>query len=204
MSPQDFDRIRFLTRHFRQLQGLRWMVPGGLLFLSLGLGPMFAPDQPALLLAVLAGAVFLSLRSRDFYRERFGEVEPRPLKIGERPLEWVPVLAVMGIEELGKRGLYPVSLCLYASAGLLFVFTFFWGIGEGRRHQSHYLVLGALFLFLALAGSAVAAFLPGMTRPGVDLILCGCAMILAGLLDHQFLVQTLERLGAPLPAAPAG
>ena len=73
-------------------------------------------------------------------------------------------------------------------------------LGEARRDQSHHLVLGALFLILAIPSPSVAAFFPWRTRTGVDFILGGAALILAGLLNHRFLVRNLERLGAPLSA----
>ena len=36
MESQELDRIRFVTRHFNDLQGLRYLVPMGLLTLSVG------------------------------------------------------------------------------------------------------------------------------------------------------------------------
>ena len=36
MKTPDLDRIRFITRHFNDLQGLRYWVPLGLVILGLG------------------------------------------------------------------------------------------------------------------------------------------------------------------------
>lgn len=201
MNPEDLDRILFVTRRFRQLQGLQWWVPVGLVGLGLGLGAMFLPGYPALLVAVLAGAVFLWLRSRDYYLEKFGKVEPRLPPIREQIVMGGTTLAIYGLEPLTERGLYPLGLALYAALALLFLVFGFGVFGEARWHQRHHLVLGALFAILALPSATVAAWFPWRTRPGVDFALGGAAMILAGLFDHRFLVHTLERSGAPLPAA---
>jgi hypothetical protein len=200
MNPEDLDRILFITRRFQQLQGLRWMVPVGLVTLSVGLGSAFLPSYPALLLAVLAGAIFLSLRSRAYYLERFGKVEPRHLPMREQIVIGAAVLAVYGLEPLTKRGLYPLELILYAGLAMLFLVPGFGVLGEAQRDQTHYLLLGALFLLLALPSRAVQALFPWRARTGVDFMLCGTALILAGLLDHRFLVRNLEGLGASLSA----
>jgi hypothetical protein len=72
MDVQDLDRIRFVTRHFNDLQGLRYAVPLGLIACGLGGGP-------ALLRVVLfAGAFLLTLGARRYYRSAFGEVQPQP------------------------------------------------------------------------------------------------------------------------------
>jgi hypothetical protein len=71
MEPRELDRIRFVTRHFNDLQGLRSAVPLGLIACGLG--------GPALLRAVLFAAAFLlMLGARRYYRSAFGEVEPQP------------------------------------------------------------------------------------------------------------------------------
>ena len=68
MKPHDLDRIRFVTRHFHDLQGLRYGVPLGLVALSGGVTAFFAGRPPLLLFlqaAVVLGAFFLALRSRS-------------------------------------------------------------------------------------------------------------------------------------------
>lgn len=65
------DRIRFVTRHFNDLQGLRYGVPLGLITL--------AWTGPALLRSVLLlAALLLFLGARRYYRSTFGEVEREP------------------------------------------------------------------------------------------------------------------------------
>lgn len=68
MDIQDLDRIRFVTRHFNDLQGLRYLVPIGLLLLSLT-----AP--PPVRIALALGALLLMLVAGWYSRNVFGEVE---------------------------------------------------------------------------------------------------------------------------------
>jgi hypothetical protein len=78
MTTQSLDRIRFVTRHFRELQGLRSLVPVGLITLSLG-GTTYFDNWPFLALraALCLTGIGLLLRSGRYYRGTFGEVEPR-------------------------------------------------------------------------------------------------------------------------------
>lgn len=71
MEIQELDRIRFVTRHFNDLQGLRLCAPLGLIVLAWG-GP------PLLRLAATMGAVLLMLGARRYYRNTFGAVEQEP------------------------------------------------------------------------------------------------------------------------------
>lgn len=76
MKTVDLDRVQFVTHYFNELQGLRLMVPSGLLFLSLAVLAGFK-TLPAQLLpvAVLVSMVLMRSRLRSYYRTRFGEVE---------------------------------------------------------------------------------------------------------------------------------
>jgi hypothetical protein len=76
VNAQKIDHIRFITQHFRELQGLRSSVPLGLILLSLG-ATAFFPRWPLLLLqfAVTLGSTALIFRSGPYYRRSFGEVE---------------------------------------------------------------------------------------------------------------------------------
>jgi hypothetical protein len=77
MKPGDLERIRIVTRHFADLQGLRGMVPLGLGFLAWGAiglaGSAFFSIVCALVL--VAAVLPLGLAAEGFYRRRLGEVE---------------------------------------------------------------------------------------------------------------------------------
>jgi hypothetical protein len=72
METPDLERIRFITRHFNDLQGLRYGVPLGLVLLA-WTGP------PLLRGAGCAGALLLALWAGRHYRSAFGAVERQPL-----------------------------------------------------------------------------------------------------------------------------
>jgi len=76
MDTQHLDRIRFVTRHFNELQGLRYWVPLGLLTLSVG-GTTYFENPPLVLLRALLflGAVLLAFGASRHYRNTFGHIE---------------------------------------------------------------------------------------------------------------------------------
>jgi hypothetical protein len=81
MSVQRLDRIQFVTRHFNELQGLRYGVPLGLLTLSVGGTTYFANRSFLLLRALfLLGGLFLMLYAGRYYRRAFGVVERQPVR----------------------------------------------------------------------------------------------------------------------------
>jgi hypothetical protein len=85
MQTRDLDRIRFVTRHFHDLQGLRYWVPLGLLTLSVG-GTTYFLNWPWVILraGLFLGAFLLALGARRYYWHTFGEVERPPVRpIGE-------------------------------------------------------------------------------------------------------------------------
>lgn len=80
MTTRDLERIRFVTRHFHNLQGLRYWVPLGLLTLSVG-GTTYFENRPFVILraAMAVGAVLLFFGARLYYRRAYGEVERQPV-----------------------------------------------------------------------------------------------------------------------------
>ena len=71
METRDLDRIRFITRHFNDLQGLRYGVPLGLITLGLG-------GTTLLRVVLFPVALLLLLGAKRYYRNTFGEVERPP------------------------------------------------------------------------------------------------------------------------------
>lgn len=234
MEIRDLDRILFFTRHFHDLQGLRHLVPVGLITLSVSTCFM---KVPLLFLGAVPflGAFLLMLVAGRYYRNTFGWAEPQQVRAAEpayvsiypspgqepwlarspsvistlqrsllviglapflfilfqnliappwvtfpsgmtlpRPVGWVAFEA------------FPVPL-LYAFYGSLFLGI--WLLRERRLTQSHHLGLGALLLGLSTLGAAPLWLAP---------LLCGSAMVLAGLLDHWQLVRALGRPAASL------
>lgn len=78
MNEEALDRVQFFTRHFNDLQGLRLLVPLGLIALSFGGAIHFGMSPAALLGSAALGALLLRIAARRHYRRAFGVVEPRP------------------------------------------------------------------------------------------------------------------------------
>jgi hypothetical protein len=126
MSPESLDRVRFVTRHFNDLQGLRLLVPLGLMILSLGGATYFANRS----LVLVRGALFLAgtlllLGAPRYYRRRFGEVEPECAAAGGElyalsiysPAGSLPPLA-------GAQGMAPRAKFLLLALGVAFTIFF--------------------------------------------------------------------------------
>jgi hypothetical protein len=80
METRELDTIRFVTQRFNDLQGLRFLVPLGLIVLS-GVEMTHFTSWPVALLraALLLGAFSLMLGAGRYYRRSFGEVERPPV-----------------------------------------------------------------------------------------------------------------------------
>jgi len=236
MEIQDLDRIRFVTRHFHDLQGLRSLVPIGLITLSAG-GVAGATSPVPLLLAAMPflAAVLLLAGAGRYYRSAFGEVEaararpaaeryalsvfnpagsapwldssPQAIPSGRRLpmilmmapaafvlfqlLFWPPWIKLNSVVIYdGAESFVPMSPpafgalsapLIYALCGSLFLGL--WLLRQRRLSQSYHLAFGALLLGLA-------ALPQGFPLWGA-LLLCGSALVLAGLLDHRQLVRAL-------------
>ena len=274
MESQELDRIRFVTRHFNDLQGLRYMVPLGLMTLSVGGTTHFSSWPMVLRGAFILAALVLMLRAKAYYRRTLGEVEPAPAYAEElESFSFSPVgpaprmrgfepltpavrhaARIMGmafalffvfqaitpnirVEEgdfLGQsygitldsvvearppwtRGILSIIQIDIASdstvravggqmalalCGAFFLGMWLWR--ERRRSQRHHLALGALLLGLSVFGTCLGYvvwedrelavriinfILPALVHPWVALLLCGAAMVSAGLIDHWQLVR---------------
>jgi hypothetical protein len=92
-----------------------------------------------------------------------------------------------------------------ALCGSFFLGMWLWR--ERRRSQRHHLALGALLLGLSVFGTCLGYvvwedrelavqiinfILPALVHPWVALLLCGAAMVLAGLIDHWQLVRVFK------------
>lgn len=201
---QDFDRIRFVTRHFGDLKvGLRFLVPMGLIFLFEGLVSYFDSAILYLLgLAVWGGAVFFMMfRSERYFQARFGEVEQLSAPVSAE----IKTMLGLGLVFIIVTFLFVSSIYGISDPTVRFQYLFTgsmlltrWISMEHRLAQAYHLVLGASLLGLATRGAFPALVLPAwvLSHHGIAPILGGSAMVLAGLLDHRQLVRTLKPLEA--------
>jgi hypothetical protein len=109
METRELERIRFITLHFNDLQGLRYGVPLGLILLCWG--------PPLLRAAGFAGALLLALGARRYYRT-LGVVEQQPVDLDVEtypasifsPAGPIPRLA------MPPRGTTPLARRFFATA----------------------------------------------------------------------------------------
>lgn len=277
METRDLERIRFVTWHFNDLQGLRYEVPLGLIALGVGGLIHFASRPLAYLPALLfLPALGLLLWARRHYRRVYGEVEPPmadPVPVAifspagpiSRLEDFEPAapivrhvsltmglalvvflllhlvpqthIGIQGHEALGqhpriqlegeflesaegRKHMNDTGYCTMRSPAMLRAFSaqtlyllcgsFFLGLWlwrDRRPSQGYHLGLAVLLLGLSLGGLSLGLLipfywevlrmldplLPVLVYPGVALLLCGAAMILAGLFDHLQLVRALGR-----------
>lgn len=280
MESRDLERIRFVTQHFNDLQGLRYWVPLGLITLGAGGMIHFANAPLAYLPAVLfLPALGLLLWARRHYRRAYGEVEPQPSDPVPVAI-WSPAGPVTRLEDVepvppivrhvsvtmglalavflllhlvpqthilirghealgqhpriqleeeflaspeGRPYMHDVGYCTMRTPAMLRAFSaqslyllygsfllglWFWR--ERRPSQEYELLIAALLLGLSFGGISLGLLipfygqvlrmldplLPVLVYPGVALLVCGAAMVLAGLLDHWQLVRAFGRPAA--------
>lgn len=188
-------RIRFVTRNFYQVQGLR-MVPWALLILLFGLGrwgwldwlPGYPPKRPldpgaiwAVLAVLITTGAFVSVTR--YYRTHFGTVR---LQNGLRDnLFILPVLVTVTVDVVHRPtngAVIPAALLLAATLlGLV--------IRDGRW-RAHYVPAALAWFGLSMAPLAgledatigAAAYLTGAST----LLICGVG-------DHLVMVGTFPR-----------
>jgi hypothetical protein len=192
MATTDLERIRFVTRHFTDLQGLRSAALGGLIVV-IGLSESMGGALRIVLALVLgAGSLGLLIFAPRYYRRTFGEVERQPSSPRSLLGTFLVFLCFVGVSWLFRS--WGEGRNNYIVMGSLLVGRWVWL--EGRWSQAHSLVLGLLLLGIAAPGPSSALFLPALVGSGISEILCGAAMSLDGLLDHRQLVRTLGPWGA--------
>ncbi|HEV7509597.1 MAG TPA: hypothetical protein VGS07_32285 [Thermoanaerobaculia bacterium] len=111
METRDLDRVHFITQHFKDLQGLRYGVPLGLITLGLG-------GTTLLRVVLFLGALLLVFRARRYYR-RFGEVETRSVNNAAELSVFNPAGATPQLE--GFRQVSPITRPLFITLTLVMI-----------------------------------------------------------------------------------
>ena len=187
----DFGKLRFVTEHYAQLQGLR-LVPLGLLFLGLAgwQNDQFAwlpasdTDRGArwfvcgLVMAIIGAYVI-----GGWYGRQFGSVQPRPFRTGGPSL--LANAAVVGVLMVVHSFVRPpVSLPLLY-IGLVLAYT---GIVQNGVRR-HYLFIA---VFCLLFANIQRFNVPYQTGKVLLNLLIGGGLIVAGVGDHLVLQRTLH------------
>ena len=188
------DRLKYVTGHFHELQGLRWVILGILALLSaaedVGWIPMwiFVVIILPLVLVILAATVYI-------YRRAYGTVT-RPA--GLHGVYWTNMLGVLAIMVAFQADqLWEPALLL---TPLGFAFWVLLRYSLRRQFRLHYLLI-------AIAVSVVDIAIVVARPPASSLWahsgfvtwgLIGSALIAIGLIDHLLFVRTFR----PLPTEP--
>ena len=132
-----------------------------------------------------------------------GRHSPQPYVLFQPP--WIAWLYIGVPARRPPSTLWAVfAQALYVLCGSLFFGIWRWR--RGRRSQSPHLALSILLLGLAALGTSLGfvarpdgslaaildRLLPALVYPGEALLLCGSALVLAGLFDHWQLVTALS------------
>lgn len=205
-TTSDLTRMRYITRNYGAMQGLR-LVPWGVAVLvatPLYGGWHFTQSGLWLALWLLPFAVGLGLYGLVgvYYARTFGRVRPaHRLTIGQRAALWV---ALVVVAFLLPRGVSPhLMLAVFSVAAVVATALQLWRT-DGLPSRAHWVVLVAL---LAAVNLPLLLPLP-LLRPerwsaytllALWLASWSLCLIVGGLLDHRLLVRTL----APAPEAEA-
>jgi hypothetical protein len=225
MPALDLERIGFLTRRCNQLQGLRHIVPFGLLILHGGLLSLAGKHVLVVSLAVglplLAIALWLQWHGGAYYRARIGVVqEASELYLGRRLVTSkgdgtrVPdatitnsrygLFMLLGMPcvaaALALAG-FTESLPKMAAGAYLLVsvgsFGTWWISREHRADQAHYLLFAALTFVLAGRGAAWGVLPPTMASLHLMRAVVSAGLVVCGLIDHW---QLMHHLGGTAAA----
>jgi hypothetical protein len=188
MKHQDLDRIRFVTSHFNELQGLE-RVRFGLGLMAIGY-PLHKGWREALLVfLVYLGLVITCTRFNRHYRRVLGVVE-RPAK---NPPHWIVVVSLSSGAILAAA--FALSDPLgrvrvgYGAVALFCLVT--WMNRGCRWFQTHYLLLAIAALGLAAPAGWMGISPPTLANYDFLKFFAGATLTLAGLLDHLLLVGEL-------------
>ena len=180
-ETQDLDRGVFVTRYFKSLQGFRkvafglWLLPRPSMQ-ALHLTGAAAAALPLMITTLL---ILVRIRIRTYYERRFGEINTKPVRLGQAiPAAmltlfgaWLVVLQMVfhniGMADAGMFGVFLIGT---------------WSFRRYRISQGYYLGLGLLLLSAPFLG----------LHPGALPVMVSATMIVAGLLDHRQLVQALS------------
>ncbi len=191
----DLARIRYVTEHYRDLQGLS-QLPFSLWFLAWAgydLGWVrpsgWLANEYLLFPASWAVTMVLMWQISRLYERAFGWIAPerQPKRKASRRASYVFAAAFMAPIAL-KNALPGMS-----TIGLLgAVLSLYVWLDQGRREARHYLVLGILLTAMSLAPLLDGTFYPSATaRDAAIKLVAAAGVLVVGTIDHLTLVRTL-------------
>jgi len=181
------DRIRYITEHYEQLQGLR-VLPLSVPFALAAWWNLLPSMKPTVVsvqtveLALVAVALAASFPIRAYYRRRFGRVPALPWRSGVFPLVGYAALLILAeaIREVAGWQL-PVPLVVMA---ILLVRL---GLQAGGLRQHYVWIACACFVFMALGQWSVR---PNVRAMELNLLVAG-GLVTAAIGDDRVLRRAL-------------
>jgi small neutral amino acid transporter SnatA (MarC family) len=197
MNSTKSDRLRFAVINFRQMQGLRQAVLGA--FIAVVCGPLFLENSFGLKLTAvlvipgLIGLYFAWTAIERYYARRVGHIEQQP------PGTMRSILTIF-FTSVGPFLIHPGSL--QSMAAYMKGFSPAWWIGctylgliVMTRRRWYYLPFALLFLLLGVWRSSTSD-IEVMGRIDVlFLAMLPVSMIITGILDHFYLLNSFARSG---------
>jgi hypothetical protein len=186
MSPQ-LDRIRYITEHYEQLQGLR-LLPLSLPFVVAAWWNVVPWTKPTVVsartveLALAALAIAASFPIRAYYRRRFGRVPALPWRSGVLPLVGYAALLVLA-EAIREVAHWPVPLPVVVVAILLVRL----GLEAGGLRQHYVWIACACLVFMGLGQWRVPADIRALE---LNLLVAG-GLVTAAVGDDRILRRAL-------------
>lgn len=182
----DLDRVRYVTEHYDQLQGLR-LIPLSVSFLVSALWRLSTPTSAVTsrmwFLGLFTTALAASYPIRAYYRRHFGDVRTPPHRSGALTLVSCSV-ALLWLVWVQDRMQWPVSLPMVVVAVLLTRL----GLVAHRLRMHYLFVAGACLACAALGPLGVGVHVRDITFD----LLTGGGLLVAGLGDDHVLRTVLR------------
>lgn len=188
---ENLTRIRYITRNFDALQGLK-MIPFGLYFLATGAGWLGEQGDLSLSLPAFALTILAYWLISRYYARNFGRVNSESSSLVHNfflPLAVILILWVAAAVDYWMR--LPISIFGLTLAAILFGW---WWLQE-QRTRKHYAVMAGLIALISLAPlSGIGEGWSIIQPPGTlfDLLL-GVIFVIGGILDHVILINNLPQ-----------
>lgn len=190
-NPQ---RVRYVAKNYRELQGLKSVVAGLFLLFVVALYDGWLPGSAWVLNSFLVlllpfcmfGVVAILFRNIQRYYERtFGHVEPNPDHTRRERQKGMLIYFSLILSYFLDRAWQPlISIGGLVFAGFLLVMAW-----PNRTYQVHYIVTAVLLTGLSLL--PLVGISLDSTRTVIS-VAAGLMLIVIGCIDHVLLVRTLK------------
>lgn len=185
----NLQRIRYVTSHYQELQGLR-IVPLGIWLCLVALGeaagyiPATQPQIAAITMFAYLGSGFFVLAAYGWvgkiYERQYGSVHPL---LQARPRALSGCLSGAGFLFVLYVGIMLGSQLLAVEVTMLLAALLLYAAWRSRWYRKDYLVL--LVLLIGVSSLSSNTLIMGLN---------GATVIAGGLLDHLLLVRTLKQV----------